>query len=222
MPVKEQRTSTPAQTETPSRSAAIGLSNQTDEENSQMLSRVRQAEETGPVDGPMGRVFIRIAGRADAQGFDRTQLHLYLDKTLKLADGEFFRGTKLDGVADKLMEQLDTNRDGLVSWTEFKAFEAQTLATVAPGATNTNSARTSAGNRFGELDGNRDGSLNYDELQSGTRAALPRGTEHADLISQLAARIALDAVDTDQRSTEVKKRGLSRNEWTTAAGQMVR
>lgn len=222
MPVKEQRTATPTTEGAPSRSAAIGLSKQTDEENSQMLSRVRQAEETGAVDGPMGRVFVRIAGRADAPGFDRTQLHLYLDKTLKLAEGEFFRGTKLDGVADKLMEQLDVNKDGVVSWTEFKAFEAQTLSTVAPGATNATTAATAASTRFGELDGNKDGSLGYDELHSGTKSALPKGTDHADLIAQLAARIALDAVDTDQRSTDVKKRGLSRNEWTTAAGQMAR
>ncbi len=225
MPVYETRNSqsnTPAASNGLSRSAAIGQAKTGDEGNSAMLERVRQADETGAVDGPMGRVYTRIAGRADAPGFSRAQLRTYLDTTLKLAEGEFFRGAKLDGVADKLMEQLDVDRDGMVSWREFQAFEAQTLGTVAPGARDRASAEAAAGKRFGELDQNRDGSLGYDELQAGTRAALPEGTNHADLIAQLAARIALDAVDTDQRGTDLKKRGLSRGEWTTAAREMVR
>lgn len=192
------------------------------EGNAAMVARMQAAQADGAVDGPMGRVFVRIAGAADAAGFDKTQLLAYLDTTLKLAEGEWFRGAKLDGVADKLMEQLDADRDGVVSWTEFKAFEAQTLGTIAPGATDRASAQAAAGQRFDQLDRGRDGSLAYDELAAGTKAELPRGTEHGDLIAQLAARIALDAVDTDQRDQPVKERGLSRDEWTTAAGQMVR
>ena len=190
--------------------------------NTAMVAQVKTAQASGAVDGPMGRVYIRIAGSADAAGFDRTQLHNYLDKTLMLADGEWFRGAKLDGVADKLMEQLDVNKDGIVSWSEFKAFEAQTLATVAPGATDAGTAATAAGGRFDQLDSSKNGQLSYGELQAGTMAQLPKGTDHADLIAQLAARIALDAVDTDQRGKAVADRSLSRNEWTTAAKEMAR
>ena len=67
----------------------------------------------------------------------------------------------------------------------------------------------------------KNGSLNYDELFEGIKKELPKDTDHADLIAQLGARIALDAVDTDQRKTDIKKRTLSKNEWTTAASQMA-
>ena len=159
-----------------------------------------------------------------AGAFDRKQLHAYLDKTLQLAAGEWFRGKKLDGVADKLMEQLDTDGNKAVGWAEFEAFEAQTLTALtgklAPGATDAQIA-TAAKARFGSVDASTDGQASYDELQSSTRAELPAGTEHAGLIAQLAARIALDAVDTDQRDTGIAERSLSRDEWLAAAQQMA-
>ena len=74
----------------------------------------------------------------------------------------------------------------------------------------------------GRCDTSRDGNLGYDELSAGTLAELPKGTEHGDLIAQLAARIALDAVDTDQGKSPVKSRTLSKGEWTNAAGEMAR
>ena len=120
------------------------------------------------------------------------------------------------------MTQLDVDKDGKVSWTEFQAFQTQTLQTVAPGATNETSARSAAGTRFDQLDTSHDGSLGFGELAAGTAAQLPANTDHADLISQLAARIALDAVDTDQRKSKVKDRSLSKGEWTEAAGEMAR
>lgn len=184
--------------------------------------------EDNQVDGPMGRVYQRILG-VDQGGadmaFTREQLREYLDSDLQLAENEWFRGTKLDGVAEALMEQLDSDGDQRVSWGEFQAFEAQTLETVAPG-TGTDSTqaeiRQSAAARFGEIDRNSDGRLSMGELQDRTRAELPRGTEHADLIAQLAARIALDAIDTDQRDQNVADRQLSSEEFTTAAGDMKR
>lgn len=194
---------------------------QATESNAALQDKLSAAKKTGTVSGPMGRVYIRISGSPDAPGFDRSQLHNYLDNTLQLAKGEWFRGTKLDGVTDKLMQQLDKDGDGVVSWAEFKAFEAQTLSTIAPGATDAASARASAGTQFDKFDKNGDASLNYGELAAGTQAALPPGTEHGDLIAQLAARIALDAIDTDQRQSAVKDRNLSKSEWTTAAGEMA-
>lgn len=219
---KDLRTATPTTSTAAPATTQTGAGTQGAEGNAAMLAKVNTANAAGAVDGPMGRVFIRIAGSAQAPGFDRTQLHTYLDKTLKLADGEWFRGAKLDGVADKLIAQLDVDKDGIVSWAEFKAFEAQTLATVAPGAKDEASARTAAGGRFDKLDTSRDGNLGYDELSAGTLAELPKGTEHGDLIAQLAARIALDAVDTDQGKSPVKSRTLSKGEWTNAAGEMAR
>lgn len=178
----------------------------------------------GAVDGPMGRVFQRVLGINQGggdQAFTRDQLRRYLDRDLQMAENEFFRGTKLDGVADALMLQLDLDRNGQVSWTEFQAFEKTTLATVAPGAGGDRAAvEAAAGQRFTGMDASKDGQLGMGEIQNRTRAELPKGTEHADLIAQLAARIALDAVDTDQRDKPVKDRTLSRGEWTKAAGDM--
>ncbi|RME21622.1 MAG: hypothetical protein D6798_17660 [Deltaproteobacteria bacterium] len=191
--------------------------------NAQLLAEVKRGD--GKVDGPMGRVFQRVLGITEGgadMAFTRDQLQRYLDQDLQLAEGEWFRGKKLSGVADALMKQLDTDGDGKVSWTEFRAFEKQTLATVAPGAGGSRAeVERAADARFGEIDENGDGRLTYDELFARTRGELPRGTDHKDLIAQLAARIALDAVDVDQRNQPVKKRALDRNEWKKGAGDMA-
>ena len=50
---------------------------------------------------------------------------------------------------------------------------------------------------------------------------LPAGTEHADLVAQLGARMAIDGVDEDQRGEKVSRRTLSRNEWVQAAKQLT-
>ncbi len=189
-------------------------------------------EPTAKVDGPIGRVFNRILGKSDsADGtatmtFDKKQLRNYLDKTINFADDEWFRGTKLDGVTDKLMETLDKDGDGRVTWGEFQAFKTQVLSQLAPGVDKNSTPEqvaASSNKRFDQFDTNRkDGSLNFEELQAGSKAELPKETEHADLIAQLGARIALDAVDTDQRDKAVKDRTLSRAEWTNAASQLAR
>lgn len=190
------------------------------------------AGQSSDVTGPIGRVFNRILGLADdakgtaTKSFNKKAMKGYLDNRLKLADGEWFRGAKLDGVTDKLMETLDKDGDGLVGWTEFQAFQADVLQTIAPGAKSGDDPEAvgrSASQTFDQMErGKKNGSLDYDELQAGVKGNLPKDTDHADLVAQLGARIALDAVDTDQRSAKVKDRQLSKTEWTTAAQQMAR
>ena len=74
------------------------------------------------VSGPLGRTFNRILGKADNaadtadMAFNRDLLKRYLDSDLQLAEGEWWRGKKLNGVADALMETLDKDGDGSVSW----------------------------------------------------------------------------------------------------------
>lgn len=191
---------------------------------------VQPKDDPTDVVGPIGRVFNRILGLADnargtaGKSFNRAQLKGYLDNNLKLADGEWFRGKKLDGVADKLMATLDTNTDGLVGWVEFQAFQAQVLQSIAPGVgpdSTTEQVDAASGGQFDAMDKDRkDGKLGYGEIFEGTKGALPKDTDHADLVAQLGARIALDAVDTDQRGEKVKDRSLSRTEWTTAAREL--
>lgn len=239
-PEKKVEARSPAQDVAPSaralqaRQAATGLSY---EAGAAALSPADRKPEVmkkdeADVSGPIGRVFNRILGQSDnakgtaAMAFDKDQLQRYLDGHLKLAEGEWFRGKKLEGVAAKLMETLDTDKNGLVTWGEFQAFKDQVLESLAPGVgvgAKPEDVEKAAGGRFDEMDGARgDGTLSFDELQRGTLAKLPKDTDHADLIAQLGARIALDAVDTDERSKKVKDRGLSRAEWTGAAKELAR
>lgn len=187
------------------------------------------------VSGPIGRLFNRILGvdesRTNTTGaaFTRAQLRSYLDTHLELAKGEWFRDAKLDGVSDKLMEVLDKDRNGKVTWGEFQAFRTEILGAIAPGVepgSAPEKVKAAATGSFGKVDGgatgNGDGKLSYLELQKSTQAQLPAGTEHADLVAQLGARIAIDAGDTDQRSKPVDKRELTRAEWIAAALELAR
>jgi hypothetical protein len=182
------------------------------------------------VAGPIGRVFNRIAGKADnntdsaGMAFTRDQLKAYLDKRIGLAEGEFFRGAKLDGVAEALVAKLDQDKDGAVTWEEFQAFEEQTLAAIAPGSQRGDdpaAVSAAATTRFGQMDSSRDGKVAFGELQTGTEAALPANTDHKDLVAQLGARIALDAADQDEQAKAVKDRSLTGGEWTQAAVAMA-
>ena len=180
------------------------------------------------VRGPLGRTFNRILRRQDnatdtgSMAFTRNQLRDYLDKNLQLADGEWFRGKKLDGVADALMEKLDSAGDGTVSWAEFQSFREDVLATLGAAAgASEQEVSAAAGARFDSMDRNRDGHLDMDEIQSKTEDELPRDTDHKGLISQLGARISLDAVDQDERRKSVADRRLSRTEWVQAAKELA-
>jgi hypothetical protein len=156
--------------------------------------------------------------------FDRKMVENYLDKNLNFAEGEWFRGKKLSGAAEGLIEKLDTTGDGSVSWDEFQAFRTEILGAMAPGlGENPSSAQVSeaATGTFGSVDGDGSGAVGMGEAQSNAKSALPEGTEHEDLIAQLGARLMLDAVDTDQRDEAVSDRSISQTEWTSAAQQMA-
>ena len=180
--------------------------------------------------GPMGRTFNRILkvreARTDTQdmAFTRAQLKEFLDNGLQLAEGEWFRGAKLDGVTDALMEQLDVAQDGLVDWEEFQEFERSVVDVIAPALGENPTAEQvemAASGTFARADTSGDGQVTLDELQHTTQESLPAGTEHADLVAQLGARMAIDGIDEDQRDTKVARRTLSRNEWVQAAKQLT-
>lgn len=182
------------------------------------------------VQGPMGRTFNRVLGKHDYaedtadMAFSHEQLKEFLDEQLQLAEGEFFRGMKLDGVADALMERLDLDANGAVTWEEFQEFRQSIIDTIAPGLEESATeaqVEASANSSFDQVDANRNGSLAMGELQNSTGKALPAGTDHKDLVAQLGARMAIDAVDTDQRSSKVSKRTLTRSEWVKAAKQLT-
>jgi len=171
----------------------------------------------------MGRLFSRIGGQGAGadMSLSRDHLHDYLDKGLQFADGEWFRGTKLNGATDSLLGQLDSDKSKGVDWTEFGAFRDQVLGALAPGleeGATAEDVQAAAAGQFAALNSDRNGStLSMDEIQAGALAMLPEDTEHRDLVAQLGARVAIDAVDTDQRDLPVADRALSEAEWVQAA-----
>lgn len=176
------------------------------------------------VSGPIGRVWNHILGKpegsSDTSGatVDKAMVRAYLDKRLGLAEGELFRGKKLDGVAESLVSQFDKDGDGRVSWPEFQQFESQIFAMLAPGGEKPGAdVGAVAGAQFGKVDSSGDKAADLDEIQASTKAALPRGTDHADLVAQLGARVAIDAADRDEGGKPIGERTLSREEWTSAA-----
>jgi hypothetical protein len=189
-----------------------------------------QAGEGEKVSGPIGRAWNHVHGRPDgdtgtgALAADRAMIRAYLDKRLKLAEGEFFRGRKLDGVTDKLMEILDKDKDGKVSWPEFKAYEDQVFDQIAPGARPGDSAekvRRAADAQFTGADQDRSGSLDLDEVSGAAERRLPKGTDHASLIGQLAGRVVIDAADRDEGQKPVAQRSLTRDEYAGAAEEIA-
>jgi hypothetical protein len=185
------------------------------------------ADQAAQIQGPIGRVYNRILGLPETSqdgirsGFTADQLRNYLEHTLQLAKGEWFRGAKLSGVSEELMKTLDTDRNGLVSWAEFTVFQQQTLETIAPHLEQTGSVEAAAKERFGEVDANNDQKISYTEARDGILRDLPQETEHKDLIAQLGALIAMDAIDQDQQDREARERSLTQNEWLSAAIAMA-
>lgn len=172
------------------------------------------------VSGPMGRVWNRMLGRPDTATDTATlkvtlaQVRAYLER-IGLAEGEMFRGAKLDGVSEGLLGQYDTDKDGKLSWAEFRAFEAQLTVILAGG-----SDLGKAGAHHTKTDTNRDGQASLGEVQASTKAQLPKGTDHADLVAQAGARVTVDALDTDQRDKAVSQRTLSAAEWQKGAEEL--
>ena len=181
------------------------------------------------VQGSLGRAFNRIAGvsesNTDAVGlaFSRDDLKTYIKDQLKFADGEWFRGTKIDGATDEIMSRLDGDRDGLVDWFEFQAMVAELkmslLDGIGPDSGNAE-VQKEATDLFAELSGGT-GSVGFEQMEWQTAQNLPPETEHRDLIAQLVALLIIDIVDVDEANKEVRDRTVSEGEWKGAVNSFT-
>jgi len=176
------------------------------------------------VSGNLGRAFNRIAGvsegNTDPSGlaFSRDDLKRYLEDSLKLAEGEWFRSAKISGVADEIMETLDAGKDGTVDWAEFQTMvdelTTHMVGELGPGAGSAE-IQAKASELFAGISGGQD-SVGFEKLESETKSELPEDMEHKDLVAQLAALLVIDVVDIDEASKDVRDRSISRAEWMGA------
>ena len=183
------------------------------------------AQDMMKVDGALGRVFNRIAGVAESNtdaanlAFTEANLKAYLDEQLGFAKGEWFRSAKIGGVADKIMETLDADKNGKVTWVEFQTMvdemRQHLVGDLSPSA-GAAEMEAKASEIFAQLSGGGEGGVDYDTIKGATLEKLPEDQEHADLIAQLAALMVLDIVDLDERDEAVRDRTVSKSEWLGA------
>lgn len=180
------------------------------------------------VDGPIGRVWNRILGQPEGadtsdKKVDQAMVRAYLDTKLQFAEGEMFRGKKLDGVAANLVAQFDQDGDKKLGWSEFQGFEATLFAMLAPeAAAGKKDVGSAAAGEFAKVDGSKDGRAGLGEIQERAVDQLPKDTDYKDLVGQLGARVALDAADRDEGHKPVSQRSLSASEWSGAAKELKR
>jgi hypothetical protein len=181
-----------------------------------------------PIKGVLGQLFNRIRGlpedstESGTEGFDEDQLKEYIRHKLDFAEREMFRGAKIGGVASKMMEELDSNADGIVDWTEFQATVSRLRSSMGleEGDVELQQIEEAAGAQFDET--SRGGSeIGFDGLENAVAGALSPETDHLDLVAQFAARLAIDLADQDQRELPVADRSLSRDEWVSAAKDLA-
>ena len=187
-----------------------------------------QSASTGATLGAVGRLFQRISNTEDPAlddvSIDRDQLRDYLENDLQFAQGEWFRGKKLDGAVDSLLEQLDLNGDGRVGWDEFQAITDQLADVLVPGSVaKLTAAETiqAATDYFDSIPGTSDGSISFEELKQVAHDSLPEFTDHRGLVAQLIARLTIDTLDSNQQALEVEDRTISREEWIQAVIEIV-
>ena len=185
--------------------------------NAAIQEQVQAPTDTGlAVHGPLGRMWNHILGKPEGTQtttatVTRSEVRAYLDR-IGLADGEFFRGKKLDGVADSLLQKYDLDHDARLTWTEFLGFGKE-LAGMLVGPAGPEAEQKTT-------DTSKDGQASMEEIRTRTAARLPAKTQHKDLVAQLGARALLDAADTNEQEKPVAQRTLSTGEWTTAAKEL--
>ena len=175
------------------------------------------------IEGAFGRVFNRIAGESESNSeaqntsFNVEDVKRYLDVQLKLADGEMFRGTKVKGAAEAIVEELDANKDGEVTWAEFQAMR-ETMRANLVGELGANAGSTEieamANDLFHEMNNGEE--VDYDTMNEAAREKLPDGTKHAKLVAQLSALLVLDLVDLDEGHKPVREPSISEAEWMSS------
>ena len=208
-------------------STTSGTGESSPEQIDQEMGNAAMCEEL-KVEGALGRAFNRIAGVSESNkdptglAFNNADLKNYLG-------GAQVRGrrvvrVKLSGVADKIMEALDADKNGEVSWVEFQAMVDNLRGQLIDGL-GANASTADVQNRANELYGefaNGGDSVDFKSLESGAKAQLPEDMDHKGLVAQLAALMVIDIVDLDESEKAVRDRTITSGEWMTAVGDVIK
>jgi len=176
---------------------------------------------------PTGRVWSEIMDQCTTDGsFNQQDLREFLKNKIGFAEGEMFRGTKIKGGAEGIFKELDLNKDGKVDWAEMSGLSSQLVETLVPGAADGSmdeaDIRQLADQHFNSVAGAQDGRLTLGELKASIMKELPADTSHRSLTAQLAARMAIAAIDSNESDKAVGNRTISKEEWIKSALEMAR
>lgn len=146
--------------------------------------------------GPIHNLFKRM-DRDNDQGVTRKEVVEHLKDT-DVPAGLF--GAVHKKVSEEFVDNLDTNRDKRVTWNEFQGVARDLLPQAALDESG-QVDRALIGTEFGRLDKNSDGQVTYAELEKGTLERLPESTSFKGTVAEVAAKLGMDALDTDTSGT---------------------
>ena len=138
-------------------------------------------------------LFERMDANKDG-GISRDEVKGHLT-AIKVKAG--FMGMVHSKVADKMMDGLDKNDDGLVTWAEFQSIASELLPDSLfddNGAMRMELIQE----HFAGFDRDQDGSVSLDELKDGIKELLPEGTSHASVIADVAAKFMDNTLESDE------------------------
>ena len=149
-------------------------------------------------DGPktFERLFDRM-DRNDDGGVSRKEVGKHL-KAAKVPGGLF--GVVHNKAEKKFMDNLDSDKNGAVTWSEFKGVVGDLL----PASIKNEKGeidRHLADSTFTDFDRNKDGGISESELKSGTYDLLPEDTSFRGTMAEVAAKLGMDALDADRNGS---------------------
>lgn len=98
--------------------------------------------------------------------------------------------------SQKFLDTFDSNRDGKVSWNEFKGKAGGLLPPSVKDSTGRISPAR-ASKAFRKMDKDRDGKISVKEMKAAIRKSLPPGTSYKGIVSDIAAKLGVNALDVD-------------------------
>jgi len=138
-------------------------------------------------------LFVRMDRNKD-HGINRDEVK---DHLKMVGVNGFFGGMIRNAAADKMIEELDLNKDEMVSWDEFHGVAKSVLP--ADVFDEEGNVRTDLVEEvYAIMDRDGSGGVTGEELYEATLDNLPEGTSHASKIADVGKKLGMDALDFDK------------------------